>query len=629
MERPVDQAAVWDSPASPRRTGLVSALTRVARIATEEFTTDELLAQLCRVAVDALEVDGAGVVVTDGNVVRFVHADPVPIRSVERLQELLQDGPCLHAMNTRQVVMVEDLARDRRWPEFGKAASEAEITGVLALPLLAQDTVVGALDLYRTDVGGWTTADLEVAQLFANIAASYMLLADVRNRLRVKKRLFEHRATQDDLTGLPNRALLMDRLDHAIAAAARHGSELAVLFIDLDQFKEINDTLGHQAGDYVLSETARRLTGVLRDSDTLARYAGDEFVIICEDFTSAASEATAGAGLAAIAGRVKSVLNDPPMTYQGVELSVSACTGGALTKRSATAGDLLADADNAMYSAKQRGPGQFALHDPLNRVNGFGRRVLERELRHALDRGELVLHYQPIVAAEPTHPVVAVEALLRWQHPERGLLSAGAFIDIAEHARLTDAIGEWAIDQACAQLRQWHDAFGDRAQMTVFINLSPRELANPRLDQVIRDALGRHDVPANRLGFEIVERYFAEPLLARRAQAHHSHGHSLAIDDFGIGFSSLSRLVELPVAHAKIDQSITATIGSDTRRLKLADAIVVVAHRLGMQVTAEGVETRAQAEVLATAGCDRLQGYLFGHPQPAAELTARWAAELS
>ena len=593
---------------------LVSALAGLTQAANGEFTIDEILAYLCNVVTGALGVQGAGVMVTHGDLVRFVHAEPEPLKAIERLQEVLQAGPCLASMTSRATVVIDEIAEDPRWPGFNDAAGAAGIHGVVAVPPLTRDSVVGALDLYYSQPRDWTAEELGVAQLFADVAASYAIMADDRNGLRAKQRVFEHLATHDSLTGLPNRALLVDRLEHAVAAATRHHRDLAVLFIDLDRFKEFNDTLGHAAGDFVLVEATARLGRILRSSDTLARYAGDEFVIVCEDLADTGVDTAAV--VTVIADRINAALSEPLMTYLGADLLVTASIGAALTDRDSTVEDLLTDADHAMYVAKQRGQGQFALHDRSAGPAVVPRQSLARDLRRALDRDELRLHYQPIVSTEPSHPVVAVEALLRWQHPELGVLKAAAFVDIAERTRQIEAIGAWVIDEACRQLRAWEDQPGSLGGVPVFVNLSPRELANPDLDAVLAAALHDHRVPARLLGLEIVEGFFTEPVLIGRAEAYRDSGHPLAIDDFGTGFSSLARLVDLPVGDAKIDQSVTARISSDTQRLKLVDAITVVAHRLGMRVTAEGVETAAQADLLTAAGCDRLQGYLFGHPEP-------------
>ncbi len=599
---------------------LVSALASLAHTANRDFTVEDMLRGLCVAAVQTLNVQGVGVMLADTDGVRFVHAEPQRIDEVERLQEILQRGPCRDSVTVRNPVVVNDIAASRRWPEFAEASARAQLGAMVAVPLLARDTAWGVLDLYQSTPWAWTAAELSTARMFADIAASYVVMAHDRDRARDAQRELAHLATHDDLTDLPNRALLFDRLEHALTTAERRQAAVAVLYMDLDRFKAINDTLGQVAGDQVLAEAARRLRKTLRENDTLTRLSGDQFVIVCEDLADAPADVDQQ--LTALGDRITQALRRPPIHAAGVDLSVTASVGVAISTGRPTPQDLIGDADHAMYVAKQRGGGRFVYSNRQGVPAPGTSRSIERELHDALARDEMRLYYQPIVGADLGHPVVAVEALLRWQHPRRGLLDATDFVDLADRSGALGPIGRWAIDQACSQLRTWLDEPGDTSPNQVFLNLSARQLAAPDLDSILTVALRTHEIPAARVGLEIVEDIFVDPLLVPRLQQHHDRGHPLAIDDFGTGYSSLARLVDLPASFAKIDRSIVAGLPHDEARAKLVEAIIVVAHRLDLRVIAEGVEDLDQADALAAAGCDLLQGFHFAHPKPGRELSA-------
>jgi diguanylate cyclase (GGDEF)-like protein len=604
---------------------LVTALARLARTANGEFTIDEMLKALCVVAVRALEVSGAGVMIAESGNLRFVHAEPERIASVERLQEVLKRGPCRDILTLLKPVVVEDITKIGRWPGYQEAAIGAGIAATVAIPLQARGQVWGVLDLYRDSPWAWTEEELSVAGLFADVACSYLVMASDRNHDRAAQRDLEHLATHDELTGLPNRTLLYDLLDHAIANAGRRGTHLSVLFIDVDRFKYINDTLGHVAGDVVLVEVARRVAAMMRDSDILARLSGDEFVAVCEDFEAGPAEVEEY--LSTLRGRVDRVLNHPPVHVAGVDLALSVSIGATVTNSDRSAQDLLSQADKAMYLAKRRGRGR-----PVRTKHGaepaFGsRRELEQDLHQALGRGELQVHYQPIVVPDANCSVAAVEALLRWEHPGHGLLPASAFIEWAERSGAIADIGKWVIDQACSQLRSWRDALNGFSPAKVFVNLSPREITNPDLADTLAAALAKYEIPASCLGLEIVEDNFIDPYLVSRLTGHQQHGHPLVIDDFGSGYSSLGRLVDLPVKYAKIDRSFVSGLPHDERRRKLVEAIIVVAHRLDIDVIAEGVETQEQVAALTDSGCDLLQGFHLGYPQDGDALKTTWTSQ--
>jgi diguanylate cyclase (GGDEF)-like protein len=600
----------------------VKALAALARMATGEFTIDELLHDLCTVAARALDVDGAGVMIKEpGGSLRFIHAAPERFVDVESLQQVLQRGPCLESMRERKALVLEDITTTSRWPEFAGASATAGVRAVVAMPLLARGEAWGSLDVYRNTAYAWTEEEIEAVSLFTGIAAAYLVMAADRDLARVTQRDTEHLATHDELTGLPGRVLLYRLLEKALVSAGRRGTAVAVFFIDLDRFKDINDVLGHAAGDEVLTEVAGRLARALRGNDILARLSGDEFVAVCEDLPCDPAELDRQ--LHALGHRLDTVLSRP-MHVAGSNLVVSASIGVAVTSDHQNAQELIGDADSAMYQAKERSRGRLVVggRDTHSQL-GAGRN-LEREIEHALERSELRVYYQPIVAADRQHSVVAVEALLRWEHPQHGLLTAGAFINLAERSGAIGAIGRWVIDQACAQLAAWQRQLGELAPQRVFVNLSPREISDASLDAALAAALDTHGVAATDLGLEIVEYNFTDSLLVPRLAEHHDRGHPLAVDDFGTGYSSLARLIDSPVNYAKIDRSFVQGLPHDKRRKTLIEAITVVAHQLGLTVVAEGVETQEQVIDLTAAGCDLLQGYHLGHPQPGPTLTSQW-----
>lgn len=601
----------------------VTALAGLARVATGEFTIDELLHDLCTVAARALDVDGAGVMLNGREGLIFIHAAPERVVDVEALQEILQRGPCRDSMLEREAIVLADITTSDRWPEFAEASAAAGLRAVVAMPLLARGEAWGVLDVYRNVAWSWTEEEVQAVSLFSGIATAYLVMAADRDMARVAQRDMEHSATHDELTGLPGRVLLYSLLEKALVGAARRGTAVAVFFIDLDRFKDINDVLGHAAGDAVLSEVAARLTSALRGNDIVARPSGDEFVVVCEDLPR--DPAKLDVELHALGHRLVTVLSRP-MHLLGNDLMISASIGAAATSDHETAQKLIGNADSAMYRAKQRGRGRLVVGGGDPHFGLDSRCQLQGELEHALDRDELRVFYQPIVTVDPQHSVVAVEALLRWQHPKYGLLTAGAFISLAERSGAIHAIGRWVIEEACAQLAAWQRLLGALAPHQVFVNLSPREIGDTELDAALAASLDHHGISATSIGLEIIEYDFTDALLVPRLTEHHERGHPLSVDDLGIGYSSLARLVDFPVQYAKIDRSFVRGLPHDQRRKALIEAITVVAHQLGLTVVAEGVETQEQVIDLTEVGCDLLQGYYLGRPQPAHALTSHWTS---
>ncbi|WP_328292701.1 EAL domain-containing protein [Kineococcus sp. NBC_00420] len=610
----------------PPRQSLLDALAALAGIAAGDVGTEDLLVGLVDLAARHLVVDGAGVVICEGEDVRFVHASDQVFDGPELVQQLHREGPCRDAIAFAVEVVVDDL-RDpvqTAWPTYVDRTLAVGFLSVVAVPLVSDGRVWGALDLYRRQAGTWQPEELQWVRLLAHLAASYLEIAADRDAARSAQRELAHASTHDALTGLPNRALLFDRLEHALHTAQRHRRVVAVMFVDLDRFKGVNDTFGHAAGDLVLTTVAARMGATLRQGDTLARLAGDEFVLVCEDLPQSGA-AELQQSVEAVVARLRQALGRS-IPVGEVDLVVSASIGVALSDQRTDADGLLADADGAMYVAKQHTPGRLGEFARETGPNGQPLRpplrLLEHQLAEAEGLRQLRIHYQPIVdAAGALH---AVEALVRWQHPVHGLLPAAEFIDLATHSGSIVGIGRWVIAQTCAQMALWRDRLGPAAPATVYVNVCARELVDPLLGPTISAALERHGLDPGHLGLELLESSFIDPQVLVGLQEQQRLGHPLSVDDFGTGYSSLSRLVELPVRLAKIDKSFVAGITTDPRRRALVAAVVTVAASLDLRVIAEGVETEAQALEVAAAGCDYLQGYWCGKPQPAEALTARW-----
>lgn len=420
------------------------------------------------------------------------------------------------------------------------------------------------------------------------------------------------RAFIDPLTGLPNRMLFEDRLLHAMqrydrdddSRARREPCKLAVLFVDLDGFKPINDMLGHAVGDEVLKEAARRLRTATRDSDTVARIGGDEFVLLAEDVSDVAD-------CASLANRVIQVLAQP-LEVQGHQVTLSGSVGVALYPEHGDRMKLVQNADAAMYTAKRAGGNTYALFE--SRMNeGLQEQLsLQHDLRHALERGELQLHYQPKIDARLGR-LQGVEALLRWHHPTRGMVGPNVFIPIAERFGLINGLGNWVIEESCRQMRVWAD---EGLSMNVAINLSVHQLRTEELVPRIESALARYQVMPSQLLCEITESVAMEDIEStqRAFEALSRIGVYLSIDDFGTGYSSLSYLRQLPARQLKIDCSFVADIEVRPDARAIVGAVIQLAHQLGLRVVAEGVETEGQRDILLVLQCDELQGYLLARP---------------
>ena len=436
---------------------------------------------------------------------------------------------------------------------------------------------------------------------------------DVTQRKQLEDEL-AHQAFHDSLTGLANQALFRDRVEHALARTARRESHLAVLFLDLDNFKMVNDSLGHTAGDELLVEVSARLLSCLRDGDTAARLGGDEFALLVED---AVDERDA----IAVAERVTACLRHP-FLLAGKEVFAGASMGIAFASRGVDCDQILRNADLAMYTAKGHGKNRFEVFAPEMHTNAVDRLEVEAELRRALERGELRLLYQPIVDLSTSH-ITGVEALIRWEHPDRGLLGPDVFIPVAEDTGLIEPMGRWVITEACAQAQRWN-ADHRRDPISVSINVSPRQLRDPRIVDDVAGALAATDAAPESITLEITEGAMMQDteLALVHLTALKALGVRLAVDDFGPGYASLSYLQRFPIDGLKIDRSFVVGIDRGPEESALARAIVRLAQSLRLDAVAEGVENEYQADMLRRLGCPRAQGYLYAKPSPAADISA-------
>ena len=436
---------------------------------------------------------------------------------------------------------------------------------------------------------------------------------DISERKEFERRL-THQAFHDALTGLPNRALFLDRLGRAQARSARTAVPYALLFIDLDRFKVVNDSLGHQVGDQLLVQVAERIAGCLRDTDTLARFGGDEFVALLEDLDDA-DEAPA------VTTRILAELRHP-FPVAGRDLTVSCSIGIVIGDGSAVDPDeCLREGDVAMYRAKSRGRNCFEIFGHDSDSDQLGRLDLEIELRDAIDRSQLELYYQPIVDVE--HGTVkGVEALVRWRHPERGLVAPGQFIPVAEESGLILALGAWVLEEACRQGRTWTETRAAGRDLVVSVNLSPRQFRQPDLVEQVASVLVRTGLAPGQLCVEVTEGVMVddveaatETLLRLKAL-----GVRVAIDDFGTGFSSLSYLKRFPIDYVKIDRAFIRGLGEKTVDSEIVRSVIRLAAAIGIQAVAEGVESAEQLRLLRDLDCPLVQGFLLARPQPAADV---------
>jgi len=587
-------------------------LIEFAQTMVTDFPIEKILDHLVKRIVDILPITAAGVTLIGAELEpRYIAASNGSALAFERLQTRTREGPCLEAYHSGEALAVPNLGSEKRFPVFGPLALQAGLAAVFTFPLRHGEVSLGALDLYRDTPGGLSSESMRAAQTLADVAAAYLLNAQGRADLQASSERALATALHDPLTGLPNRVLMFERLEHASQRAQRSRTTSAVFFLDLNRFKTINDIHGHRVGDELLVAVAKRLASILRPGDTLARLSGDEFVILCEDLEDAFQAD-------AIALRINAVM-DSPFILSDTEMSITASMGIAFTGRGNDDPEqLLQDADLAMYQTKRLNADRpvFDLSDLHRAEHQAG---LQRALPGAAGRSELLLEYQPIVTTSDGR-LMGAEALLRWSHPTRGLVAPAVLIPLAERSGLIGEVGAWVPQQALSDRRQWKDTRA--APLTMSVNVSAQQFMSAGFTAMVDAALVTTSTDPRSLVLEVTESIFIRD--GERARIVLGElktiGVSIALDDFGTGYSSLSFLLDYPVDILKTDRSFIAKLGHDAASHSVMIAVLQLAHGLGMTVVAEGVETAAQHRQLTALGCNYCQGFYFARPMSASRI---------
>jgi len=552
------------------------------------------------------------------------------------------DAFCDQPTATPQLHSIHDLYQDPQLQFLAPAFETTTIRSILIVPLQYRQQCIGCLSIFRQEIDTetlwagrwnedernlrprqsfemwreikkglaqeWTPDEIKLAQALG----THLYMAVMQRRV---EEMIRHQASHDRLTGLPNRLLFDERLSLALAYAHQRGEMLAVMFLDLDRFKVINDTLGHATGDQLLQQVAHRIAECLKKSDTIARWGGDEFTLILPQVSSASDAIN-------IATRVIKSLQ-APFNCREQEFHMTTSIGIALAPYDGEdAETLLKNADTAMYRAKYQGKNNFQLYAADMNTQALEQLVLANDLYKALNRSEFLLHYQPQVDLK-TGQVVGIEALIRWQHPERGMIPPNQFISLAEETGQIAAIGEWVLYTACAQNRAWQEV--GYPPIRVAVNLSARQFQQQNLAQLINRVLTETGLEARYLEVEITESIAMQNIHVTIAVLDElrTMGVHISIDDFGTGYSSLATLKRFPLHTLKVDREFVKDLTTSNKDAALTQAIVTLAHGLDLDVIAEGVETAEQQEFLRSIGCDAMQGYLFSKPLPAAAAAER------
>ena len=581
-----------------------------------DFPIQGILDHLVERIVEVLPVTAAGVtLISAGTAPRYIAASDESALRFERLQSDTGEGPCLSAYESGVAVAIPDLASDERYPGFAPAAVEAGLAAVFTFPLRHGDGRLGALDLYRDVAGVLSPDDMEAAQTLADVAAAYLLNAQSRDEALATSDRFHHNAEHDPLTGLPNRTLLEDRLEHAAQRARRSNTNAAVLFADLDRFKEVNDTYGHPLGDELLLAVADRLSSLVRPGDTLARVSGDEFVFLCEDLHGPGD-------VEILAHRIDAAFALPFILSTGA-LSISASVGVAFSgSASDISSHLVNEADTAMYQTKRKGgAGHQTLDIRDHRTGDPAERLTARRMPFQDVLTDIA--YLPIVRTADGI-IVRVETLLRGSTRPLHIPHADRLRDDTEQRKPTSDSEEWVLERSCRHRVDWLREQPD-APLELAVHVSARQLARRDFSESVTRVLDRTGMDPTGLVLQITESTLGEQ--AQRSvtalSGLRAMGIRIALDDFGSGYSSLRHLLRLPIHIVKIDKAFVADIGQPSRSRTILESVTHLAHELGLTVVADGVHTQQQLRAVTAAGCDQAQGLLFGQPLMPDEVRAR------
>jgi diguanylate cyclase (GGDEF)-like protein len=588
------------------------AVARLGQIALREHELEVLIDRVVATVIDTLGLQLCGVsrLREDEQALDIVLSvgQPDPPRVLPGGRET-QAGYALH---TGAPVISEDLRAEKRF-NAGYLLSKGMLSGMSAI-IEGRERPYGVLSAHTREARRFGPDDVNFLVAVANVLSA----AVERTR---KEEAARHAALHDPLTGLPNRTLALDHLELALARRRRRVGTVALLLLDLDRFTPVNDTLGHRAGDHVLTTIAARLRETLRASDTAARISADEFAVICESDGDVHD-------VVELAARVGAAVAQP-LAVGGAEHVLTASIGIAIAESPAdTAATMLCDAEAAMYRAKHRGGGHYELFDAAMRAQVHARLRTESELRRAISEGQLCLHYQPILDAVGQRPL-GLEALVRWQHPERGLIGPLEFIPIAEETGMIAALGRHVAERACAQAATWQRRFATPLQM--FVNVSALQLGEPSFAEELAAIARRSGIAPGTLGLEVTESVLIEDARAATTVLGdlHERGLRLMLDDFGTGYSSLSYLRTFPLHGVKIDRSFLEGLATGKRDDEaIIRAIVEMCHALKLATVAEGIETDTQLARIRALGCEYVQGFLLSRPLASSDAVAYLDAQL-
>lgn len=590
-----------------RHEQMVAMLVELARALSTEPPVQVILNHLASPLGDILPVAGAGLILLgEHDELLFASASSARSSAIAELQHEVQHGPCMVAHRTGKPAAIIDTATDTHFPHFAALAHASGFSAVFSFPIRADAHPLGVLELYRDVPGPLSGLAAQAAVTLAEVAAAYVSNAQARIATSATVGQLSHRSLHDPLTELPNRVLLEELLERSVARARRSQHVTAVLFADLDGFKAVNDNHGHHFGDQLLVATADRLRSVLRPGDTLARLAGDEFVVVCEDLHDS-SEAEI------VAKRITTVMS-LPFEINMRQVTVTVSVGIAFSGPGQDLPEeLLQAADFAMYEAKSEGGGRHLVVNPQVLQAVEERNALDRDLRQAHLRGELDLVYQPVVDI-PTGALIGAEALLRWNSPVRGTVLPAVILPSAERTGLIPTLDEWLCRQACEGLRRWQR--DGVAAPGVTVSVSPAQVLSPAFVPGVARVLAETQIDPRGLCFAVNESLFHTdaPRAGEVLRAVKSLGVLLAVDGFGTGNFSLNYLRDYPFDVVKIDPSCTATLAEDELTRCIVRAIVEVSHALGITVVATGADSPHQLAAVAELGVEHAQGLAIAEP---------------